>query len=195
MPTTTGTVTLRSRAVDDSANIETPGPGRSVSIMSRTCPCSIWDNSVTPSVPAVSDATANELGLKFRTDTAGYITGVRFYKGTGNTGTHVAHLWTNAGVLLASATFVSETASGWQQVTFATPVSITANTTYVASYHTNVGQYGVTDPFFTVGVDNAPLHALQSGVDGPNGVYLYGASAFPNQTFDTSNYWVDVVFK
>ena len=28
-----------------------------------------------------------------------------------------------------------------------------------------------------------------------NGVYKYGASGFPNQTFNASNYWVDVVFE
>src|SRR3989442_1119612 len=44
------------------------------------------------------------------------------------------------------------------------------------------------------GVDNAPLHALATGVDGVNGVYVYGASAFPTQTFNAANYWVDVVF-
>ncbi|WP_206750823.1 Ig-like domain-containing protein, partial [Cryobacterium cryoconiti] len=27
-----------------------------------------------------------------------------------------------------------------------------------------------------------------------NGVYKYGASAFPEQTYAASNYWVDVVF-
>jgi hypothetical protein len=42
-------------------------------------------------------------------------------------------------------------------------------------------------------VDNPPLHALATGVDGANGVYVYGASGFPAQTFNTANYWVDVV--
>ena len=77
--------------------------------------------------------------MKFRTDVAGYITGVRFYKGTGNTGTHVGNLWTAGGTPLATATFTAETATGWQQVTFATPVAVAANTTYVASYHTTSG--------------------------------------------------------
>ena len=46
------------------------------------------------------------------------------------------------------------------------------------------------------GVDNPPLHALANGVSGGNGVYRYGASsAFPNQTFNTTGYWVDVVFQ
>ncbi len=58
---------------------------------------------------------------KFRSDIAGFITGVRFYKGAANTGTHVGHLWTANGTLLAEATFNAETASGWQQVDFSTP--------------------------------------------------------------------------
>src|SRR6185503_9253481 len=67
---------------------------------------------------------------------------------------------------------------------------------YVVSYHTNTGRYGTTSGYFsTTGFDRAPLHALKDGVDGANGVYRYGsASAFPNQTFQGTNYWVDVVF-
>ena len=159
------------------------------------CPCTIWSASATPAQIETSDSNAVELGVRFRADTSGTITGVRFYKSATNTGTHVGNLWTNAGTLLATATFTSETASGWQQVTFSTPVTITANTTYVVSYHTNTGNYGVNGAYFaSAGVDNAPLHALATGVDGVNGVYVYGASAFPTQTFNAANYWVDVVF-
>jgi hypothetical protein len=42
-------------------------------------------------------------------------------------------------------------------------------------------------------VDAPPLHALAAGVDGVNGVYQYGASAFPTNG-NNANYWVDVVF-
>ena len=136
-----------------------------------------------------------ELGLRFRADRSGVITGVRFYKAATNTGAHVGSLWSNTGTLLATATFAGETASGWQQVTFPTPVAITANTTYVMSYHTNTGNYGFNGAYFaSAGVDNAPLHALATGVDGANGVYLYGASAFPTQSYNATNYWIDVVF-
>jgi hypothetical protein len=49
--------------------------------------------------------------------------------------------------------------------------------------------------FAAAGVDNPPLHALANGAPGGNGVYAYGAaSVFPNQTWNASNYWVDVVF-
>ena len=157
----------------------------------------IWNNSVTPAILSDSDTGAVELGLKFRADTAGSITGIRFYKAAANTGTHVGNLWSASGTLLASVTFTNETASGWQQMALASPVPIQANTTYVVSYHTNVGRYSANLSYFaTSGVDNGPLHALAAGVDGPNGVYRYGSSsAFPNQTWQSANYWVDVVFE
>jgi hypothetical protein len=108
----------------------------------------------------------------------------------------VASLWTSTGTRLASATFVNETASGWQQVNFATPVPIAANTVYVASYHTDVGHYSADRSFFsTAGVDRGPLHAPATGAVGGNGVYGYGTgSRFPNGSFMATNYWVDVVF-
>jgi hypothetical protein len=75
-------------------------------------------------------------------------------------------------------------------------VAITANAVYVASYHTNAGHYADDQNFFAnSGVDNGPLHLLQDGVSGGNGVYAYGAgSNFPDQSWRSSNYWVDVVF-
>ncbi len=156
----------------------------------------IWPASTVPTTKDDGPDSAVELGVKFRSDTAGTITGIRFYKATTNTGTHVGNLWSSSGTKLASATFTGETASGWQQVNFATPVSIAANTVYVASYHTNTGHYSDDQNFFaTKGVDNPPLHALAAGVSGANGVYRYGASSsFPNQNYNSSNYWVDVVF-
>jgi hypothetical protein len=134
--------------------------------------------------------------VKFRADTPGWISGIRFYKGSTNTGTHTGHLWTSTGTLLASATFTNETASGWQQVTFPTPVAISANTTYVASYFAPSGNYAVDSAYFaSSGTDAAPLHALANGVDGANGVFVYSpTSAFPTQSFNATNYWVDVVF-
>ena len=93
-----------------------------------------------------ADPNAVSLGVKFRSDVNGFITGIRFYKGSANTGTHVGSLWTSGGQLLATATFTNETASGWQQANFATPVAITANTVYVASYHAPNGGYAATTP-------------------------------------------------
>jgi hypothetical protein len=188
----TGTFTIRSRATDDSGNIETPGTGNTVSV---TCPCSIWNPATAvPAIPDAADASSVELGVKFRADVSGFISGVRFYKSAANTGAHVGNLWTGAGTLLGSATFTSETASGWQTVSFATPVAVAANTVYVASYHTNTGHYSATGAAFaSAGVDTPPLHAVANGTSA-NGVYNYGASGFPTSSFNATSYSVDVVF-
>ncbi len=155
----------------------------------------IWGPTAVPANAADPEAVPVELGVKFTSDVNGLITGIRFYKGATNTGTHSGTLWRSNGQRLATATFSGETASGWQQVNFATPVAITANTVYVASYHTNVGHYAFNSNYFAAaGVDRPPLHALRNGVSGGNGVYVYGASAFPSSTYNSNNYWVDVVF-
>ncbi len=198
-PAASGSVTIKSRAVDDSGNVETPSAGVVVTVggggTDCTTNCTIWPGTV-PGIPDSGPDSAVELGVKFRADFDGTITGIRFYKASTNTGTHVGNLWSSSGQLLASATFSGETASGWQQVNFSSPVTITANTVYVASYHLTAGHYSDDQNYFaTTGVNNPPLHALQNGVSGFNGVFAYGAgSNFPNQGFNSSNYWVDVVF-
>ena len=160
------------------------------------CPCSIWDALAAPVVAEDPDTRSTEVGVKFRSDAAGYITGLRFYKGPNNGGAHVGSLWAADGTLLGRATFTDETASGWQQVSFAAPVAIAADTVYVASYLAPQGRFaGDSNYFANAGVDRGVLHALQDGVSGGNGVYVYTASsAFPTQSTGSANYWVDVVF-
>ena len=162
-------------------------------------PYTLWNNATVPSVISIYDSKARkqgiELGLKFRSDVDGYVTGIRFYKGSDNTGTHLGHLWSSDGTLLASATFVNETNSGWQQVVLDTPMAIAANTTYIVSYYDPTGHFSDDVGYFAnSGYDNGPLHALRDGVDGGNGVFVYGGSAFPTQSSHSSNYWVDLVF-
>src|SRR5258706_12712785 len=115
----------------------------------HAAPSQIWPNTAVPAVIDVGPDVPVELGVTFRSNTNGNITGVRFYKGPNNTGTHLGSLWTSTGTLLARATFANETASGWQQVNFSTPVAISANTLYVASYHTNTnGHFSITSNYF-----------------------------------------------
>jgi hypothetical protein len=161
-----------------------------------SCPCTIWSSSAVPTVVDNGPDSPVELGVKFTSDLNGTITGLRFYRSSANTGTHIGNLWSSTGVLLTTATFTNETASGWQQVSFSPPVSITANTVYVASYYTSHSHFSVDlNAFTSAGVDNPPLHALENGVNGGNGVYMYGTnSSFPGKTYNAANYWVDVVF-
>jgi hypothetical protein len=196
--------TIRSRAVDDSGNLETPGPGVPVAV---ACPCSFWGGNTT--VPAdhvdAGDPTPIEVGVKFRSDKYGTVTGMRFYKAAANTGTHIGSLWTAGGQRIAQATFTGETASGWQTVTFSEPVEIQPDTTYVASYYAPNGHYSATPDYFyndpapgpnggahTV---SRPLRAVRNSGGTTNGVFSYGqTSTFPTNSFRAANYWVDVIF-
>lgn len=193
---TTYTVSL-SGAKDAAGNQMTPVSWTFTTAATATgaCPCTIWPNTTTPATAATADSSAVEVGVKLRTSQAGYISGIRFYKGTGNSGTHVGSLWTGTGTNLASVTFTGETATGWQQANFGAPVPVNANTTYVASYYAPVGRYANSGSYFaSAATVRGPLTALRNGTDGGDGVYRYGASGFPNSSYQSTNYWVDVVF-
>jgi hypothetical protein len=190
-PAALGTYNFTIQLSDASAPVQTVT--RSLSIyVGTTLPATIFPATAVPAVVDAGPGAPVELGVQFRADEDGHVAGVRFYKAAGNTGTHTANLWSSTGDLLATAIFTNETASGWQQVNFPTPVAVTANTIYVVSYHTDVGHYSYTPNYFDgTGVDNPPLHVPTSG-----GVYAYGSqSAFPSSSWNGTNYWVDVVFR
>lgn len=156
----------------------------------------LFDTTSVPGTVNDTDPSAAELGVKFQSTQAGTISGLRFYKGSQNTGVHKGDLWDNSGRLLATATFSGETSSGWQDVTFAAPVAVAANTTYVASYHENNGHYSSDDTYFSTAHTNGTLTGLSDATTpGGNGVYALGSSsAFPTSNYQSSNYWVDVDF-
>jgi len=108
------------------------------------CPCTLWPSSAQPSVASANDPSAVNLGVQFTPAAGGWIAGIRFYKGPGNTGTHTGELWTASGTLLGKVTFTGESASGWQEADFSAPVAVTAGTTYVASYFAPNGGYSYT---------------------------------------------------
>jgi methionine-rich copper-binding protein CopC len=189
-----GPVTILSRATDDDGNTETPGPGVSVTV---NCPCGLFGANYTPSTTASTDPASYELGVKFQSTVPGWVAGVRFYKGSGNNGTHTGALWTSTGTLLASGTFTNETASGWQTLKFANPVQISANTTYVASYWDPDGHYGLDQDFFDWQLSTPPLIGLKADYihgGGGNGVYFAGGPSFPTSMSGGSSYGVDVIF-
>ena len=156
---------------------------------------SLFQPTDVPQALLVNDGQSVEFGMRFRSSQDGFVTGIRFYKGAGGTGSHVGSLWTNTGTLISQVTFINETASGWQQVLFNNPVAITSGVTYVVSCFSSSGDYAASKPYFTESLVNGPITGLQDGVDGPNGLYMYTPSpAFPTESFQASNYWVDVVF-
>ncbi|MGX9425444.1 DUF4082 domain-containing protein, partial [Bradyrhizobium sp. LeoA1S1] len=169
-----------------------------IAVTTTSTTVSLFTASNTPTQTSLNDGSALEVGVKFTSSTAGQITALKFYRSPGDTGTDLLDLWSSTGTKLASATFTNTTASGWQTVPLATPVSIAANTTYVASYHTN-GEYAATSNFFTSALTSGALTAPSSATSGGNGVYAYGgtnsAGLFPTNTFSSTNYYADVVFQ
>ncbi|RYE52380.1 MAG: DUF4082 domain-containing protein, partial [Rhizobiaceae bacterium] len=185
-----GNYTIMSRAVDDSVNVEAPAAGVQVSVaLPQTS--SLWTLANTPSVETNIDRGGVELGIKLQSSVGGEIEGIRFFKGFYNIGEHKVSLWTADGTLLATGVSANESLSGWQTVTFSTPIQINAGTTYVASYFSN-GFYSSTTNYFAAGSHSSgPLTTVDGG-----SVYSYGSQAgtFPGTTLGDENYWVDVIF-
>ena len=107
-PAVPGSVTIRSRAFDDSGNLGTPGPGVTVSVAASQ-QLTIWPSNAVPSIVDQGPDNPVALGVKFYSEVGGTIKGIRFYKSSANTGTHVGNLWSSTGTLLATTTFTSET--------------------------------------------------------------------------------------
>ena len=194
-----GTFNVKARAFDDSGNMENAGTGITLNILPPECPCTIFDNTDLPE--KLDQDSPLELGVTFRVNSSGFITGIRFYKDIDNIGTHVGTLWNQAGEALAQVTFTNETEEGWQQAEFSTPVAVTEGTTYVASYYNPSGLYSVTPNFFTSEYPAGPASTwpLQARKDESptigNGVYAYGGSStFPTHSFSKANYFIDVVY-
>ncbi len=195
---------IESRATDSSGNTETPSDGITVNI-NCGAGCSIFGSGYVPATTNNGTTNPVTVGVKFTSDTFGTINGIKFYKSTANTGTHVGQLWTSSGQLMGTATFTNETASGWQQVLFATPVPISPNTTYVASYYAPNGHTaeddGALEPdplpdAMPSNADGPPLHAVRNTSANPNGVEVAG-EGFPTEgdvNPGGDNYGVDVLF-
>jgi hypothetical protein len=150
----------------------------------------LWGTVAPASAVTDADTGAVELGTKFTAKVAGTVTGVRFFKASANTGTHVGNLWSATGTRIATATFAGETASGWQTVNFASPVVMTAGQSYVASYFAPKGRYSATQKF-----SGTPVGADLGVATGKTGYYTYGSSSkFPASSWDSAMYWVDVNF-
>ena len=140
-----------------------------------------------------STGTASNSASGSRRRPAAFVHGIRFYKGFYNIGEHIgqsvdarpARCW-------RPASPSGESLSGWQTVTFSPVRCISRpDTTYVASYHTD-GYYSVERRIISRRPISNGLLTVQPG----GGVYAYTATPalFPTNSFNASNYWVDVVF-
>ena len=138
-----------------------------------------------------------ELATRFYTTIPGQILGIRFYKGPLDTGLHTGSLRAADGTVIETTTFSSETPSGWQYQAFTSPVTIAANTEYLASYFNPTGHFVRTARTFTyANLKSTWLVAPMSTAQAPNGLYRSGVSGPPDSpAYQDSCYFVDVVFR
>lgn len=145
----------------------------------------IFTNQVPASTGNDSDY---ELGTKFSSDLLANVNAIRFYKAAGETGTHTGKIWDNSGSLLASVTFTNETASGWQSINLSSPLLIQPNTVYTVSVNSNV-IYPITQNELASQISNSFLRTI---ADNNNGVFNETPGQFPAQSYNNSNYYVDI---
>ena len=114
--------------------------------------------------------------MKFQTDVAGNVAGIRFYKGAGNTGTHVGNLWNSTGASAGAGNLCERDgkrlADGalWYTGGDCSRHDLCGVVPHdVGFYSVDAGYFSATDSA------NPPLRALATGEEGPNGVYAYGA--------------------
>jgi len=220
-PTAEGTYTILARAIDDSLNVVAVTSAQdTVLVTEPVLPAtfSLFDLATPNGAALFNDGQPIEIGMKFAVDRPGSITELRYWRAASDAGDidiREGHLWRVAdGALLGTVTFTSAIdASGWQFASLAAPVAIGAGEEYVVSYR-SLDNYVSTNGFFApslevtfdgvdddafsdpFGVISAPQNSVtgEAGFNG-NGVYRYGGSlAIPNETFRSSNYWVDVTF-
>jgi hypothetical protein len=168
------------------------------SFRTNQCPCKLMADTLTPQYGNLDVADGRsgagpfsyELGTKFRVLQPANLSAIRYYKDPNETGSHVGTLWTADGVQVAQVNFTGESASGWQQGNFSTPVVLQPNTVYVVSVGFNarfsMTYMGLADPLTVGGV-------LQLWDDGNNGVNYPQAGTFPTGSYRMSNYFVDPV--
>ena len=198
-PTQQGTYDIKVRAIDDSLNtpaaaslpshiltVTEPVPPDDIHLLS---PLQDFDGSM------VNDNTALTLGQQFVTDESGTVTELRYYRAqadANDTDLRQGHLWGPDGQLIGTVSFVSDPGDfGWQSAALDTPVQIQPGVTYTVSYDT-VNNYVTTAGFYDAPYAE-PYGIMSAGVG--SGVYQYGTQLErPTDSFNGSNYWVDVTF-
>lgn len=145
-----------------------------------------------------ADTAAINAGAKFKVNGAPYVQGVKFYKGSGNTGIHTAHLYDiTASTDLASAEYTDETSSGWQSVDFESPVQVQNTHDYMVWVQMPNGNYAVdgapggSNSFDDHGQFGASDDVVYMPGGTGTGVYSYSSddTTVPSNTTG-NNFWV-----
>ncbi len=183
------------RAKDAAGNVSALSAQVSATTQGTTTPPpttgqTIWGNT-TPSTSA-ADNSAWELGTIFTPSVSGTVTAIRFYAASGETGAHTARLWSGSSVIGGPYT-VTGTGPGWITYTLPTPVALTANTAYTVSVSTGADsgrRYAYSANALTGGGNNGANLTYPANA----GVYSASIGSRPTSSWNSSNYFRDIVF-
>lgn len=167
----------------------------------------VWPATNGPNADAGDPASPINLGLIFQVSSTCWAKAIHFYRGAVTiTGPVKGRIF-----LVSSETVVSGSAvdfvlsgTGWQTATLASPVQLTANTSYKVTIHSD-DNYSATGGYWATGagvggITNGPLTAPDAG-GAPLGLGLIqqgsfrvtsDPDAYPNNYFGGGQYWVDV---
>jgi len=194
-PVLTNTPMATSTPIPTSTGMATPTSSATPTFTATPTPTPIPESLLLAQTPVVEDFTDGadsdyELGMQFVTATDGFITAIRHWKSASETGAHTGRIWSTSGTLLASVTFSSETASGWQVQNLSSPLAVTAGVSYIVSVNVNT-HYPYSHFGLSSTVTNGNLSAPGNGM---NGLFDPIPGNFPTNSFNNSNYFRDVVF-
>ena len=159
------------------------------------------DYTLFGSAPATGDTYSDnhyELGMRFRTSASGRLLTLRVWHPAGGPSTYALRLWrvtgSQSGEVLANLTVPATTANAWIEGALSAPISLDPNETYVVSYAVAAGQNYLSQPG---GLSSSRMSGpLMAPAAGGNGVFAVGAQrSFPSQSYNGSNYWLDVGFQ
>ena len=138
-----------------------------------------------------SDSAPITSGIFFYSDAAGYANGVRYYKTSNTTGTHIGKLWSNSCVELATANLPRKYHQDGNKFRFCHLSKYLPKRTCISYYASN-GNIAYDNSFFKDGIQyiSGPLHTANNS----GGVYFNG-NACPSLADKFDNFaFTDVMF-
>jgi hypothetical protein len=164
----------------------------------------LFSQGATGTSGVAADPTAYTMGVQFSVSVSGgTLTAVYFYSDTGAAVLPQAiALYAVSGASLVhseSASWSGLAGTGWVRAAFASPPSLTSGAAYKACVEqsTVANWYSLTASYWTSGaggsgITNGPLSAPgNAGGDGGQDTFSTSVPAYPNSSFNASNYWVD----
>jgi hypothetical protein len=151
----------------------------------RSAPA-VTQNLFTSQVPGSfnqDDGQGVTLGMRFTASVDGSVGGVRFYRSSAPPASAIGLLYDDSGTELARATFGTLT-TGWNAVTFTTPVAVTAGAVYRVAYWTS-SSYVLSTGLFPLTNDK---------LTASGGCYMYGATPAAPTNTSTGAYFADPTF-